>query len=48
MPTVLVILGIVFLVLAGLNVRAPRFAPEWFGFAALAAALLWPALEVLD
>jgi drug/metabolite transporter (DMT)-like permease len=33
-----VIAGIVLLVLAGFNVRGPRFAPEWLGFACLAVA----------
>ncbi len=48
MRTVLTIIGLVLLCLAGLNIRAPRFAPEWFGLAALAAAVLWSALQALD
>jgi hypothetical protein len=46
--TLLTVLGLLLLVLAGLNIRAPRFAPEWFGLAALAAAFMWPVLEALD
>ncbi len=41
------LLGVVFLFLAGVGVRAPRFAPEWFGFAFLALALLWAPITTL-
>lgn len=40
----LVLLGVIFLILAGLNVRTPRFAPEWFGFACIALALFYTPL----
>jgi len=40
----LVVLGVVLLVLAGANVRAPRFNPEWYGIACLAAAYFTPLL----
>lgn len=30
--------GLLLLMLAGFNVRAPHFAPEWFGVAFLAVA----------
>jgi hypothetical protein len=42
-----VIAGVVLLILAGLNVRAPRFAPEFFGYACLAVALFTGALAKL-
>jgi uncharacterized membrane protein YhdT len=38
--------GIVLLALAGLNIRGRHFAPEWFGLACLAVALLLPAFTV--
>lgn len=41
MRAVLAIVGLVLLVLAGLNIRAPHFSPEWLGLAALAAAYFW-------
>lgn len=41
----LILAGIVLLALAGANVRGPRFSPEWYGFACLAAALLAPVLD---
>lgn len=47
MRAVLLIIGLVLLVLAGLNVRAPYFSPEWFGLAALAAAYFWADLANL-
>lgn len=40
----LILAGITLLVLAGLNVRAPRFAPEFFGYACLAAAFFGAVL----
>lgn len=44
LPVLLVIAGLILLCLAGLNVRGPRFAPEWFGLACLAAAAFAPLL----
>ncbi len=43
----LFVAGVVLLVLAGLNVRGPRFAPEWLGLACVAAALSVPVLDRL-
>lgn len=45
MPLLFLILAVVLFVLAGLNVRGPRFAPEWFGVACLAVAFGWPLLS---
>lgn len=46
MVVVLAVAGIVLLILAGLNVRGPRFAPEWWGLSCLAAAWAAPAFAV--
>lgn len=47
MVAVFVILGVVLLILAGLNLGTPRFAPEWFGLACLAIAVFWASLSRL-
>lgn len=47
MKILFTIVGIVLLCLAGFNVRGPRFAPEWLGFAALAFALQWHLFDDL-
>lgn len=39
--------GIVLLILAGLNVVGPRFAPQWLGFACLALAAFQPAFNAV-
>lgn len=44
MVVLFAVAGIVFLTLAGANVRGKHFAPEWFGFACLAVAVFLPAL----
>lgn len=44
MPGVLALIGVVLLVLAGVNVATPRFNPGWLGLAFIAAALLWAPL----
>lgn len=44
MPGVLALIGVVLLVLAGVNVTAPRFNPGWLGLAFIAAAILWAPL----
>jgi len=44
MPGVLALIGIVLLVLAGVNVAAPRFNPGWLGLAFVFAAVLWGPL----
>lgn len=41
MPGVLALIGIVLLILAGVNVGGPRFNPGWLGLAFVAAAVLW-------
>lgn len=41
----LIIAGVILLVLAGLNVQSPRFAPQWLGLACLALAAFMPALQ---
>jgi hypothetical protein len=41
MPGVLALIGVVLLVLAGVNVGGPRFAPGWLGLAFVALAVLW-------
>jgi hypothetical protein len=41
MPGVLAVIGLVLLILAGLNVAGPRFSPGWFGVAFIALAVLW-------
>jgi hypothetical protein len=43
-PGVLALVGIVLLVLAGVNVAGPRFNPGWLGLAFVAAAVLWVPL----
>lgn len=35
----LVIAALVFFLLAGLNVRGPRFAPEWYGIGLTVAVM---------
>lgn len=47
LQVLLVVAGVVLLVLAAVNVRAPRFAPEWAGLACLAAAWAAPILSRL-
>lgn len=44
MPGVLALIGVVLLVLAGLNVAAPRFNPGWLGLACISAAVMWAPL----
>lgn len=44
MPGVLALIGVVLLVLAGLNIAAPRFNPGWLGLAFVSAAVLWGPL----
>jgi uncharacterized membrane protein YhdT len=44
MQLLLLILAVIFFILAGLNVRGPRFVPEWFGLACLAADWGWPLI----
>lgn len=44
MPGVLALIGIVMLVLAGVNVAEPRFNPGWLGLACISAAVLWAPL----
>jgi hypothetical protein len=41
MAAVLALIGVILLVLAGLNVAGPRFAPGWLGLAFLALAVFW-------
>lgn len=45
MVFLLVLAGLILFVLAGLNVYGPRFHPEWFGLACLAAAAFWAVLR---
>lgn len=47
MPGVLALIGVVLLVLAGINVTAERFNPAWLGLALVAAALLWGPLTTI-
>lgn len=47
MPAVLAVIGVIFLLLAGVGVSAPRFQPQWLGFACLAAALCWAPITSL-
>ncbi len=47
MPAVFALLGVILLFLAGLGVRAPRFAPEWLGLACIALAALWGPITTL-
>lgn len=42
---VLALIGVVLLVLAGLNVSGRHFNPGWLGLAFAAAALLWLPLS---
>jgi hypothetical protein len=44
MPGVLALIGVVLLVLAGVNVSAPRFSPGWLGLAFISAAAFWTIL----
>jgi hypothetical protein len=47
MPGIFALIGIILLVLAGLNVGTARFEPAWFGFAFLALAFFWaPVIHV--
>jgi hypothetical protein len=41
---VLALIGVILLVLAGVNVAAPRFNPGWLGLAFISAAVLWAPL----
>lgn len=45
MSGVLALIGVVLLVLAGLNVSGRHFNPGWLGLAFTAAALLWLPLS---
>jgi hypothetical protein len=45
---VFAVAAIIFMILAGLNVRHPRFAPEWFAFACAFVALFWPLFDAID
>lgn len=47
MPGVLALIGVVLLVLAGLNVGAPRFNPGWLGVACIALAVLWTPITAI-
>lgn len=47
MPGVFALIGVILLVLAGVNVGAPRFNPGWLGLAFIAAAVLWAPLVAL-
>lgn len=47
MIALLALVGIVLYVLAGANVRGPRFAPEWYATACIAAAFFWPHLTTI-
>lgn len=47
MQLVFAVLAVVLFCLAGLNVRAPRFAPEWFAAACAIIAVLWPLFDAL-
>jgi hypothetical protein len=47
MSGVLALIGVILLVLAGLNVAAPRFSPGWLGLAFVAAAVLWAPLSAI-
>lgn len=44
MPGLLALIGVVLLVLAGVNVAGPRFNPGWLGLAFLAAAVTWGSI----
>ncbi len=48
MQLVFAVVAVVLFFLAGLNVRAPRFAPEWFAAACTVLAVLWPLFDALD
>jgi len=47
MPGVLAIIGVMLLVIAGLNVTTARFAPGWLGLAFLALAAFWAPIVAL-
>jgi hypothetical protein len=44
LPALFILAGIGLLVAAGFGVDKPRFKPQWFGFACLAAGIAWPVL----
>ena len=47
MPTVLALIGVILLALAGFNVHGPRFSPGWLGLALITLAVLWaPVLAI--
>lgn len=41
MPGVFALIGVILLILAGVNISAPRFNPGWLGLAFVALAFLW-------
>jgi len=47
MSGVLALLGVILLVLAGVNVAAPRFNPGWLGLALVFLAVLWVPILAL-
>lgn len=47
MPGVLALIGVIFLILAGLGVGAPRFSPGWLGLAFVFLALLWAPVTAI-
>lgn len=47
MSAVFALIGVILLVLAGLNVGAPRFAPGWLGLACCALALFWAPITAI-
>jgi hypothetical protein len=47
MPGVLALIGVIFLLLAGFNVGAPRFNPGWLGLAFAALAVFWVPITAI-
>lgn len=47
MPGILAVIGVILLILAGLNIGGPRFNPGWLGLALVAAAFLWAPIAHL-
>lgn len=41
MPGVFAVIGVILLILAGLDVGGPRFDPGWLGLAFVSLAVLW-------
>jgi hypothetical protein len=47
MPGIFAVIGVILLILAGLDVAGPRFSPGWLGLGFVSLALLWAPIAAL-